>query len=104
MANQQTQGEWYNDSLEGKIRDGKQGIICELVKGTKTDQEAEANAELIAEVGTVTNETGYTPKQLAEQKDVLHRACLMAKEELVFGGNWDDAKRIIDEAIEKATE
>lgn len=98
-----TKGEWYNNPLEGKIRDGNQGIICELVIGIKTDQEYEANAKLIAEAGTVANETGYTPKQLAEHKDILHRACLMVKEELVFGGDWVNAQKVIDAAI-KATE
>lgn len=38
-------------------------------------KEFEANARLIAEAGTVTNETGFTPKQLAEQKADLLEAC-----------------------------
>lgn len=33
--------------------------------------EAIANAELIAEAGTVTNESGLTPRQLLEQRDEL---------------------------------
>ena len=68
-----TKGEWYNNSLEGKIRSGDQGIILELVRGTKTDKEYEANAKLIAEAGTVYNETGYSPRELADQNKVRGR-------------------------------
>lgn len=40
-------------------------IPCPQGKGY---HENKANAELIAEAGTVTNETGFTPRQLADQK------------------------------------
>lgn len=33
---------------------------------------------------------------------IMYAALLMAKEELIFGGDWNTAKRIIDEAIEQA--
>ncbi len=40
--------------------------------------ESEANAQLIAEAGTVANETGFTPRQLADQnkelREVLEKA------------------------------
>ena len=37
-------------------------------------REYEANAKLIAEAGTVANETGFTPRQLADQKAKLLEA------------------------------
>ncbi|MDI9430672.1 MAG: hypothetical protein QM570_03000 [Planctomycetota bacterium] len=37
---------------------------------------ADANARLIAEVGTVYHETGLTPRELAEQREELRNACL----------------------------
>ncbi len=37
-------------------------------------EEAEANAKLIAEAGTVANETGKTPRQLADDNKVLLEA------------------------------
>lgn len=43
-----TSGEWYYNALEGKIRSGDQGIICNIIDGTKTDQEIGANGALIA--------------------------------------------------------
>jgi len=32
----------------------------------------------------------------------LLNACFMAREELEFGGDWETAKKVINEAIEKA--
>lgn len=52
----------------------------------KTEEEMKANAKLIA----------AAPDLLA--------ACQMAKEELIFGGDWENAKVIIEKAIKKATE
>ena len=48
-------------------------------KRTEPERESEyeitlANAELIAEAGTVANETGYTPRQLADQNKILLKA------------------------------
>lgn len=48
---------------------GTGGFIC--VAGHRGDLEAEANAALIAEAGTVLYETGLTPQQLREQRDEL---------------------------------
>lgn len=57
-----TTDHWY---IESDINMG--GIlICDLLTDNTTE-EAEANAELIAEAGTVANETGFTPRQLADQ-------------------------------------
>lgn len=41
--------------------------------------EAESNAALIAEAGTVYQETGLTPRQLAEQRDELLKALKYAR-------------------------
>lgn len=72
-------------------------------------KEAEANAKLIAEAGTVTNETGYTPSQLAEQKtELLEELTLLLKYVEDVGneqGIWCENEQIRDckRAIEKAT-
>ena len=50
----------------------------------KEKEELEANMRLYA----------TAPKLLA--------ACFMAREELEFGGDWETAKKVINEAIEKA--
>ena len=39
-------------------------------------EEAEANAQLIAEAGTVANETGKTPRQLADDNKLLLEALI----------------------------
>ncbi len=44
--------------------------IC-TVYGCDRDAENSANADLIAEAGTVLHETGLTPRQLAEQRAAL---------------------------------
>ena len=69
----------------------------------RTEEQSKANAELIADAFNTTNKTGYTPGQLAEQKAVLLAACQMAKEELVFGGDWRTATSVIESAIKAAT-
>jgi len=62
-------------------------------------EEAKANAKLIAEAGTVTNETGYTPRQLADQKAEL----LEALDELrIAVGNMTEWDRFLDEPYKKA--
>ncbi len=53
---------FYNDELESKI-------------------EAESTAKLIAEAGTITNQCGFTPKQLLEQRNDLLEALIWAKEQ-----------------------
>lgn len=47
---------------------------CTSLRFTKEQQEAEANARLIAEAGTVLHETGLTPRELAEQRAELLQA------------------------------
>jgi hypothetical protein len=68
----------------------------------------DANGELIAEAGTVTNETGYTPRQLANQKAELLKA--LNELRLKIGNLYPMDKRFGLEykkamsAIKKATE
>ena len=54
----------------------------------KDQLEAEANAALIAEAGTVANETGLTPRQLAKQNNVM-LVVLRGLAEHDFGANGD---------------
>lgn len=82
-----TKGKWMVGCIaRGKIRvahgNGLHKHIADVTihhyAGKKTDdhnKEAMANATLIAEGGTVANETGYTPRQLADQKAALLEAC-----------------------------
>ena len=77
-----TQGEWnivptsQPERKEFWIR-SKTGrnLIARITRNSTDDKEAEDNARLIAEAGTVCNETGFTPKQLAEHKADLLAAC-----------------------------
>lgn len=98
-----TQGEWeelrYIQDKKFVIWNNQNFNIAWLPYLEETESEQEANAQLIAEAGTVANETGFTPRQLAEQNQNLKEACLMAREELVFGGDWNTAKKIINEAL-----
>ena len=70
--------------------EGKTTGICELSKIKKTLDEIKANAELIANA-----------PETKKQRDELLSACMMAKEELCFGGDWKNAKRIIEQAIKE---
>lgn len=58
----------------------------------------------IAVIEATENENDATETaRLFHAADNLLSACLMAKEELCFGGDHETAKRILEEAIEKAT-
>jgi len=95
-----TKGKWYISKEDSNMY----GVFAEASKGKQTmyvdtpiasvnphnredldEDMIEANAKLIAAA-----------------PDLLS-ACRMAREELVFGGDWDAAKNIIDMAIKKAT-
>lgn len=70
-----TKGEWktYGRIIHAGQFNGGPDIA--LVIGGKPQEEHEANANLIAEAGTVANETGLTPRQLATQREDLLEAC-----------------------------
>ena len=67
-------------------------------------EEAEANAQLIAEAGTVANETGKTPRQLADDNKVLLEALkellTHALEHDLHGHFTDNAKQAIKQVTE----
>ena len=70
-----TQGKWEVATEEGDTLVRTPAFyIARVYKGIGKDEE-QANAKLIAEAGTVANETGFTPRQLAEQKAELLEAC-----------------------------
>lgn len=72
---------WHNSEDEEDLC-----IHATLDAGTKED------AELFAEASNVANETGLTPRQLADERDELLAAITHAVEiaEDRRGGNWDD--------------
>jgi len=68
----------------------------------RTPEEAQANARLIAEAGTVAHETGLTPRQLAEQRDELLAALKEARDTLNGAPETVGLHAQIDAAIAKA--
>lgn len=88
-----TKGKWeveFRDKLRAigrpeslEIMAGDHCVVC-MTEEDETfaglTHEDVANAKLMAEAGTVYNETGYTPRQLAEQKADLLAACEMAEQ------------------------
>ncbi len=76
-----TKGEWkviknrFTTSIKTDRTD-----ICVLTSGSSTSNKA--NAKLIAEVGTVANETGKTPRQLAD----INADLLGALKDLISSG------------------
>jgi hypothetical protein len=61
------------------VRAGKHSEqpICAMYESKS--EEYQANAALIAEAGTAANETGLTPRQLADQRVDLLAACIWAE-------------------------
>lgn len=82
-----TKGEWNIDEgmNDFKLSSSKRSI-CQTWSNLPIDR---ANAQLIAEAGTVANETGKTPRQLAEENKML----LEALKGLIKGINPEDACR-----------
>lgn len=72
-----TTGKWNVESGLGDeiyYITSERGDILATVRNDVTTHEPEANAKLIAEAGTVANETGFTPRQLADQNKELREA------------------------------
>ena len=70
-------------------------------------EEAEANAQLIAEAGTVANETGKTPRQLADDNKVLLEALNQLVEKCLQSDGYNqkiDELYNAQQAIKKVTE
>ena len=85
------------------VRTSTEGVAGEI--SSRDDFEAEANARLIAEAGTVANETGKTPRQLADERDELLKAL---KDLVDIVDRWKlghhATPKRAKEAIKKATE
>ena len=65
-----TKGKWI--TKEGQIYPQETGKTLALIPYyDNTNEEQEANAQLIAEAGTVCNKLNLTPKQLADQRAEL---------------------------------
>lgn len=80
---------------KGRIADVAVRSLC-----IRPSEEEIANARLIAEAGTVTYETGLTPRQLAEQRSELLEAC---KSILVaIQGANDGLEKQVKAAVAKA--
>ncbi len=67
-----TKGEWIAEF--GNVLTAKRLIANCIGNGSSIVNEDRANAELIAEAGTVTNECGLSPRQLKEQRDEVLEA------------------------------
>jgi hypothetical protein len=89
---------WTADTKEGTIG----SPICKVSPHHSETETDRANAELIAEAGTVTNESGYTPKELLEQRDELVEALegVMRVDGFHLSS---EGHKIIKTAIHKAT-
>lgn len=98
-----TKGKWrvstfskYNIETE----DGR-SVASSGTYSTNTDNgehiiENEANAQLIAEAGTVTNQCGLTPKELLEQRDKLREALFYLYHSCPNNGDWVDTRHLRD--------
>lgn len=79
-----TKGKWAiieTNNVIGIEQPDKNQEICIIRKNTydpADDTQAHANAKLIAEAGTVANETGKTPRQLADLNKKLLNALEVA--------------------------
>ena len=87
-----TPGAWYVEPSNPLIVSNDDYQIARLIV-KPVQGEAEENASLIAEAGTVANETGLTPRQLADQ-----RAELLAALQKIIAA--DDAQRLSQREIE----
>lgn len=90
-----TKGDWRADDVEieqmsfkgpyVKVNAGGALMIFDglvAVVGGLDEKQARANANLIAEAGNIANETGFTPRQLADQKAELLEACKVLSKHL----------------------
>ena len=82
-----TQGEWKKNKRASAHVTSPSNAVADCAgwhdmrrEQESIDIEQEANATLIAEVGTVTNETGLTPRELKEQRDRLKADLSIAQE------------------------
>lgn len=126
METKHTKGEWIPQFFKGDInvcigvmvksKNGYSQRICDTILPSTDEEyieereEIEANAKLIAEAGTVANETGKTPRQLADENKELLEALielLKSHETLNFDKTGDIFSTEVEQkainAINKAT-
>ncbi len=103
-----TKGEWLiypHGNIVNPNHDSKKGDISTIaqcymgINVPLTLEEAKANAQLIAEAGTVCNECGKTPRELLEERNSLIEAlkdCIDFIDELKEHGfyHWSEEQRI----------
>lgn len=85
-----TKGEWLvscSDETGYYIEAKFDGYVAVVHYWSRPDDEVSANATLCAEAGTVLHETGYTPRELAEQRAELLAALKAVNTEL--SAAWD---------------
>lgn len=102
MESKHTKGEWT--ATQTSISDSNGVIATTYVNTVKRyigKQEAEANASLIAEAGTVANETGKTPREILNERNELLDACINAYN--MINKAPLSAMDILGNAINKAT-
>lgn len=106
-----SKGKWeISNPAKGlfNIFEKSRGSICMITSQSAQEMPEDFdNAKLIAEAGTVANETGYTPRQLADQKadllDALKCAVILINANtLLDAGSPLSIK--LKAAIAKATE
>lgn len=81
-----------------EITDENNQINIAQVYGYDTDEARDSNAALIVSAVNNTYGIGIKPEAVYNMKSAL----LMAREELCFGGDWKNAIKIIDSAIQKS--
>lgn len=81
-----TKGAWViNEFSPLEIYSPHQNVLIATVYEIGRSGETEkANAQLIAEAGTVANETGKTPRQLADSNKELLEALIEAKTQIEY--------------------
>lgn len=77
-----SKGKWKSDFIYSAWDIIVGGVKIAENIGGKTNEEREANAKLIAEAGTVANETGKTPRQLADENKELLEALKLCRKYL----------------------
>ena len=93
-----TKGQWYlqefTDAYTNIVRCKNETHDTLFIAYTPqtTNPEARANAELIAEAGTVANETGLTPRELLNQRNELLEVLKYAKKRLDFAHLYTEGK------------
>ena len=81
MSGGWTRGEWFRSAPYGFVcaKNDLSTLVVADVSG-RTRDEIEANSQLLLEAGTVANETGLSPRQLADQRAELLAAlkCMLS--------------------------